>query len=72
MMPVDKHPPADRRCQIYGGTAALMRCQNPGTHWERWMGCGCDPEDPDICESDFFSWECDGEHDIPGVPDGRV
>lgn len=60
------HPPVDQRCQIYVpvvlGERELVRCQNEGTHWEKWPGCGCKNDDPDVCEGDFFSWECDGQH----------
>lgn len=63
------HPPASLRCQIYFTVAPespeLGRCENQGTHWEKWPGCGCVPCDPDVCEGDFFSWECDGEHEVP-------
>lgn len=54
------HPPANHRCQIYGNTS--VRCINEGTHWEKWFGCGCTALDHDVCEKDFFSWECDGPH----------
>lgn len=69
---VDKHPPADTRCQIYIGSAELFRCQNEGTHWEKWGGCSCTKSDPDVCEADYFSWECDGEHDIAEVLNGAA
>ena len=72
------HPPADRRCQIYVTVdpvaayhaavgSELFRCVNEGTHWERWSGCGCDTKDDAVCEDEFFSWECSGEHDVPEV-----
>ncbi len=64
---MDKHPPADRRCQIYVGYPESYRCVNEGNHWEKWGGCQCGDPDPDICESDFFSWECDGSHVLPAV-----
>ena len=62
---VDRHPPADTRCQIYikesdAPLAQLDRCVNEGTHWVRWGGCGCTEEDPEICEGEYFSWECAG------------
>ena len=66
MTSVIQHPPADRRCQIYlhpdPASRDLHRCVNTGTHWEKWPGCGCEPCDPDSCEGDFYSWECDGDH----------
>lgn len=60
-MTTHMHPPADRRCQVYGETT--VRCINDGTRWIRWGGgCACvDPGD-DVCEQDIFSWECDGPH----------
>lgn len=60
------HPPVDKRCQIYVSPPSstsrdLRRCINPGTHWEKWGGCGCgDPSD--VCEAEFYSWECEGPH----------
>lgn len=54
------HPPARLRCQIYGSTS--VRCINEGDHWVRWGGCGCNDPDDQICEKDFFSWECEGPH----------
>lgn len=64
---INKHPPANRRCQIYMGGPELNRCENTGTHWEKWGGCGCTPPDidPEVCEGDYYSWECDGVHAIP-------
>lgn len=56
------HPPADQRCQIYTqlhGGDELVRCSNRGTHWVQWGGCNCADPDPDLCESEFTSWECD-------------
>lgn len=65
--PIDMHPPADLRCQIYvmepGTTMADMaRCSNEGTHWVKWAGCSCPEPEEDICEADFYSWECDESH----------
>lgn len=59
-----KHPPADRRCQIYVEVFGhrLLRCANPGTHWVTWGGCSCAPRDPELCEDEYESWECDGQH----------
>lgn len=63
-MTITMHPPANQRCQIYS-EATSVRCVNTGTHWIKWGGrCSCDDSlctDP-VCESDFFSWECDGPH----------
>lgn len=64
------HPPADRRCQIYytvtpSADNGLTRCRNQGTHWEKWGGCHCPDPDEEVCEDDFYSWECDGDHDVP-------
>lgn len=63
------HPPADRRCQIYTTALSvddsLNRCRNQGTHWEKWGGCDCSEPDEEVCEGDFYSWECDGGHDAP-------
>lgn len=64
------HPPANRRCQIYGHTS--VRCINEGTHWEKWGGCGCDAPDAETCEKDFFSWECDGPHRYGEAAAARV
>lgn len=65
-MTVSMHPPTNRRCQIYvvaeGESSHLPRCTNEGTHWEKWGGCDC--IDTDVCEGDYFSWECDGDHAI--------
>ncbi len=63
---ITMHPPADRRCQIYiqasEGSRDLLRCIKSGTHWEQWGG-GCDcGDDLMVCEEEYFSWECDGEH----------
>lgn len=61
------HPPADRRCQIYLSNDAdhnLDRCKNDGTHWESWPGCYCTDAATHGCEGDFFSWECNGPHDL--------
>lgn len=63
----DRHPPVNRRCQIYVGSPELLRCRNEGTHWEQWGGCGCEEQDAEVCEADYFSWECDGAHDIAEV-----
>ena len=67
-MNVSMHPPANVRCQIYstgqGGAPDLLRCTKQGTHWEKWCGCGCTDRDPDVCEGDYFSWECDGDHAV--------
>lgn len=70
------HPPTDRRCQIYitgkqtdeAHSRALDRCQNEGSHWEKWGGCLCGDPDSDVCEGDFWSWECDGEHAAEASP----
>lgn len=63
----DRHPPADLRCQIYVTSGVpdmgLSRCGNEGTHWERWTGCGCADPDSEVCEDDFYSWECGSAHD---------
>ena len=64
MKAIDRHPPADRRCQIYVTGPELSRCRNEGDHWVKWNGCECGEPDPDICEDDFFSWECAGEHAV--------
>lgn len=63
-MTIDMHPPANQRCQIYS-EATSVRCISQGTHWEKWGGTcqlphalGHDP----ACETDFYSWECDGPH----------
>lgn len=64
---VDRHPPVDRRCQIYIGEPELFRCRNEGTHWEKWGGCDCLEPDGEVCEEDFYSWECGGDHDISEV-----
>lgn len=69
---VDKHPPADTRCQIYTGQPELLRCLNEGTHWEQWGGCHCADTDPEVCEADYFSWECDGNHVIAEVLDAAA
>lgn len=65
----EMHPPADRRCQIYSMWNAeesrpTLRCRNGGTHYEKWGGCSCQDADHDVCEQDFFSWECDGPCDF--------
>ncbi len=69
---VQQQPPADRRCQIYisDGTfeQGLSRCSEEGTHWERWVGCGCPDVDSELCEDDFSSWECDGAHNTSEEP----
>lgn len=66
MSGVKRHPPANRRCQIYLGNGDigpnLHRCTNIGTHWEKWSGCDCCEKDSDDCEDDFYTWECDGPH----------
>jgi hypothetical protein len=66
MSALSMHPPVDQRCQIYvqaaPGSRDLNRCVNPGTHWEDWPGCSCIPCDPETCDGDFYSWECDGPH----------
>lgn len=62
-MSIDMHPPANRRCQIYGETS--VRCINNGTHWVSWGKCQHigSAHDPDgTCDAEFFSWECDGPH----------
>jgi hypothetical protein len=61
----DRHPPADRRCQIYvsAQNSELLRCVNPGTRWVKWGGCNCTDSD-DVCEAEFESWECDGDHTV--------
>jgi hypothetical protein len=64
MKKIDMHPPVDQRCQIYfqlpgGRPGDLVRCVNDGTHWLKWGGCGCEPDDPDLCEGTYYSWECD-------------
>lgn len=41
---------------------ALSRCVNRGTHWERWAGCLCPDPDGEVCEDDFYSWECESSH----------
>ena len=61
---MNRHPPADRRCQIYIGHPGPLRCHNEGTHWERWGGCGCKEEADIGCLAEYYSWECAGEHDI--------
>lgn len=64
-MTLSMHPPADRRCQIYiqasEGSRDLVRCVKPGVKWEKWGSCD-DDDDLDVCEEEYFSWECDGEH----------
>jgi hypothetical protein len=66
-----KHPPTDKRCQIYitaaPGSRDVLRCSRDGDHWVKWGGCGCDPQEVGLCEDDFFSWECDGNHLLEGV-----
>lgn len=69
MNAISKQPPVDRRCQIYfqtppNGTDGMTRCSKEGTHWEKWGGCGCPDPDDEVCEEDFYSWECDGIHDV--------
>lgn len=63
---IDRHPPADRRCQIYVSpdelSRELSRCINTGTHWEEWGGCCCATECRSECDDVFYSWECDGQH----------
>lgn len=62
----DRHPPVDPRCQIYvtaGSSNDLARCVNPGTQWVKWGGCDC-TDTEDVCEAEFESWECDGDHCI--------
>lgn len=62
------HPPADLRCQIYTGDeggGSLTRCQSEGNRWEKWGGCNCSEPDADVCEGDFYSWEC-GAHGFEG------
>lgn len=66
-MTISMHPPADRRCQIYISptnqtSRDMSQCINPGTHWEKWPGCYCYDPLAHGCDSDFFSWECDGPH----------
>lgn len=63
-MDIDRHPPADRRCQIYIRTPlntpnTMQRCVNPGTRWVKWGGCACG-DSTEVCEAEFYSWECDG------------
>lgn len=83
MNSVDSPPPANRQCQIYVTNdresaaeafrgSELYRCGNEGTHWEKWGGCGCEPRDDEICEGDYFSWECSGDHVIQEVLDGAA
>ena len=63
----ERHPPADRRCQIYvqvtreplGG---LNRCSNMGTHWVRWAYPTHTDPDSDLDEEDLWTWECDAAH----------
>lgn len=62
MKPVDMHPPAERRCQIYSEEQVYARCSNEGTEWHRWGGCNCPTPNSDVCENDFYSWECSGAH----------
>jgi hypothetical protein len=66
---VDRHPPADKRCQIYVGDRDLLRCQNAGIAWQKWGGCNCATPDSELCEADYFSWECNGDHLITVVTD---
>jgi hypothetical protein len=57
------HPPADRRCQLYiqrPKSDELVRCANPGTHWEAFGSCGCIEPRHEACEEVIYSWECDG------------
>jgi hypothetical protein len=58
----------DIRCQTFipqpGVTGGMLRCINPGTHWEHINGCGCPDPDPDICESGSDTWTCDGPHNL--------
>jgi hypothetical protein len=66
MSNIKMHPPADRRCQIYTSRSNgdLVRCPNPGTHWEKWGSCDCEtPELTECDEQEFYSWECDGHSD---------
>ena len=66
----DRHPPTDRRCQIYiTYSEEMLRCENEGTHWEKWPGCYCTDALTHGCEGDFFSWECGGKHEMPEVVD---
>lgn len=67
------HPPANRRCQIYSGAPGdtgqpTLRCRNEGTHWVKWGGCGCGEPEYDVCEQDFYSWECDQPCEFVEVP----
>lgn len=60
-MTTDMHPPANHRCQIYGDTSE--RCINTGTHWVSWGRCQhTGSTHDDICDAEFYSWECDGPH----------
>ena len=67
-MTVSMHPPVNPRCQIYvttqGDAPDLFRCLKDGTHWEKWCSCGCIVHDPAVCDGDYHSWECDGDHAI--------
>lgn len=62
---ITMHPPANRRCQIYGTTS--VRCINDGTHWVAWGRCQHTDDNHGFdgqatCEADYYSWECDGTH----------
>lgn len=61
------HPPADRTCQTYindFSSRNMSRCVNEGTHWVKWPGCYCTDQVGHGCDGDFYSWECDGGHEM--------